>query len=152
MKRIATTNADIAEFTDMARKVNFFSQMTVGLLEKIFAFVMLFEYRKGDKVCRQGRPGDAFYLVKSGRLNVHIKKGFFSSTKKVAELGAGDFFGEMALLERAPRNATVDCEEDSKVFVLLAENFDEVARGNPDFVAYMKNLAAARKFELNQQE
>ncbi|MEI7528406.1 MAG: cyclic nucleotide-binding domain-containing protein [Elusimicrobiota bacterium] len=152
MKRLNATDADIAEFTNMARKVSFFSQMTVGLLEKIFAFVMLFEYKKGEKICKQGGPGDAFYLVYSGKLNVSIKKGLFSSNHKVASLNSGDFFGEMALLDRAPRTATVDCEEDSKVFVLLAEHFNEVAKGNPDFVAYMKSLAAARRFELNQQQ
>jgi len=149
MHKLTATNADIAEFTTMAQKVSFFSQMTVGLLEKIFAFVMLFEY---EKVCKQGGPGDSFYLVYSGKLSVNIKKGFLSSSKKVAELGPGDFFGEMALLDRTPRSATVECEEDSRVFVLLAEHFNEVARGNPDFVAYMKSLSAGRKFELNQNE
>jgi len=63
MRKIEATTADIAEFSNMARKVSFFSQMTVGLLEKIFAFVMLFEYKKGEKICKQGGPGDAFYLV-----------------------------------------------------------------------------------------
>lgn len=152
MRKLNATDADIDVFTEMAKKVSFFSQMTVGLLEKIFAFVMLFEYKKGEKVCKQGGPGDAFYLVYQGRLSVNVKKGFFGSNQKVAELGNGDFFGEMALLENAPRNATVECEEDSRIFVLLAEHFNEVARGNPDFVAYMKNLAASRKFELDQQK
>lgn len=152
MKRLTASNEDIAVFSEMSRKVSFFSQMTVGLLEKIFAFVMLFEYKKGDKICKQGGPGDSFYLVYSGRLAVNVKKGFFGSDKKVAELGPGDFFGEMALLDRTPRTATVECEEDSRVFVLLAEQFNEVARGNPEFTAYMKSLAAGRKFELKQQE
>jgi len=151
MKRLTATNEEIAEFTRLSRKVNFFSQMTVGLLEKIVAFVMLFEYKAGEKICKQGGEGDAFYLVYSGRLGVSIKKGFFSCSRKVAALGPGDFFGEMALLERGPRTATVECEADSKVFVLLADQFREVASSNPDFVAYMKNLSASRKFEINQQ-
>ncbi|OGS12090.1 MAG: hypothetical protein A2234_07290 [Elusimicrobia bacterium RIFOXYA2_FULL_58_8] len=152
MKKLVASNADIIEFSDMARKVSFFSQMTVGLLEKIFAFVMLFEYRKGEKVCKQGGPGDAFYLVYSGKLRVTVKKSFFSPAQKVAALGAGDFFGEMALLDGAPRTATVECEEDSRVFVLLAEHFNEVAGGNAEFTAYMKSLSAARQFELNQKK
>src|ERR1035437_9678906 len=135
MHKLVASNADINEFTNMARKGSFFSQMTVGLLEKIFAFVMLFEYKKGEKICKQGGPGDAFYLVYSGELSVSVKKGFLSSSKKVAEPGHGDFFGQMALLENAPRNATVEADDDSKVFVLLAEHFNEVARGNLEFVS-----------------
>lgn len=152
MKKITATNTDIAVFTSMARKASFFSQMTVGLLEKIFAFVMLYEYKKGEKICKQGGPGDAFYLVYSGKLSVCVEKGFFSPDQKVAELNPGDFFGEMALLENTPRTATVKCEADSRVFVLLAEHFNEVARGNPEFISYLKSLAASREFELNQNK
>ncbi|MBI4351085.1 MAG: cyclic nucleotide-binding domain-containing protein [Elusimicrobia bacterium] len=151
MRKLTVTTGDIAEFTDIARKVDFFSQLTVGLLSKILELVMLWEYKKGEKICKQGTSGDAFYLVHSGKLRISVKKGFFSSAQ-VAELGRGDFFGEMALLESAPRAATVDCAEDSKVFVLLAGQFNEVAGSNPDFVANLKNLSEARKFELNQRK
>ena len=58
MQKLQITDSEIVEFTRMARKVNFFGQMTVGLLEKILSFVMLYEYKKGEKVCRQGGAGD----------------------------------------------------------------------------------------------
>ena len=151
MRKLNATNEDIFKFTEMARKVNFFSQMTVGQLEKIYSFVMLFEYRKGDKICKQGDAGDAFYIVNTGLLGVSVKTGFFSS-KRVAGLKPGDFFGEMALLDGSPRTATVAAEEDSTVFVLLAEHFNEVAQSSPEFTAYMKSLAAARKFEQNHKQ
>jgi CRP-like cAMP-binding protein len=150
MRKLEVNNTHIAAFTEMTRRVSFFSQMTVGLLEKIFALVMLFEYKKGERICKQGGPGDAFYLVYTGKLSVSVKKGFFSASKKVAALGPGDFFGEMALLDKSPRTATVECEEDSAVFVLLSDQFNEVASGNPEFTAFMKSLAATRKFEQQQ--
>ena len=150
MQKLKVTDSDIIKFTHMARKVNFFGQMTVGLLEKILSFVMLYDYKKGEKVCKQGGVGDSFYIVSSGKLSVSVKSGFFSPSKKIAVLGPGDFFGEMALLDRSPRSATVECEEDSSLFILLADHFDEAVKGNPAFAADIKNLAAGRKFELNR--
>lgn len=152
MRKITATTADINEFANMARKVNFFNEMTVGLVEKIFSLVMLFEYKKGEAICKQGGPGDAFFLLYEGKLNVSIKTegGFFGAEKKVAPMLPGEFFGEMALLDGSPRTATVECAEDSKVFVLLAAQFNEVTSGNPDFVDFLQNLAARRKFEENQ--
>lgn len=55
MRKINATAADIAEFANMARKVSVFSQMTVSLLEKIFAFVMLFEFTAYMKSLSAGR-------------------------------------------------------------------------------------------------
>lgn len=151
MKKIQISDADFLEFTRIARKINFFGQMTVGWVEKILAFGMLHEYEKGEKVCRQGGPGDSFYIVHSGKLSVSVKKGFFGLSKKVAALGPGDFFGEMALVDRAPRTATVKCEEDSKLFILLADHFDEAFKGNPAFADEVKRIISERKFGLSRQ-
>ena len=43
-------------------------------------------------------------------------------------------------------------QDQQELFVLLAEHFDEVARENPDFSAYMKSLASGRKFELDHKD
>jgi CRP-like cAMP-binding protein len=82
---------------------------------------------------------------------VNVKGGFFSFSKKVAELGPGSIVGEMSLLTREPRTATVVCEEPAKVFVLLADHFDEALRQNPAFAEQIKKLAADRKFELSHK-
>ncbi len=151
MKKIEISGADFREFTRIARKIRFFGQMTVGWVEKILAFGMLYEYKKGEKVCSQGGPGNSFYIVHSGKLSVSVKKGFFGFSKKVAVLGPGDFFGEMALVDRAPRTATVKCDEVSKLFILLADHFDEAFKGNPAFADDIKRIIAERKFGLNRQ-
>jgi CRP-like cAMP-binding protein len=148
MKKLPMTSAETLEFAKMVRKINFFASMNMGLLEKILDRINLYQYDKGEKVCRQGDAGDSFYVVYTGRLNVSVKKGFFSSSKQVAELNPGDCFGEMALLSRAPRNATVACENEAKLFVLLAASFDQVLGENQAFAQEIKRLAAERGFEL----
>lgn len=147
MKRLEVSIQEIMKFGELARKASFFTQLTVGQMDKMLDFVMLYEYRKGEKICSQGGPGDSFYLIRGGRLGVSVKKGFFSLSKRVAELGPGDFFGETALLEQSPRTATVRALEDSTAFVLLAQHFMEVAKTSPEFMEYIRSLSAVRKFE-----
>jgi CRP-like cAMP-binding protein len=149
MKKIPVTGEDVAEFGKMVKKINFFSAMNMGLLEKILDRINLYQYFKGEKVCRQGDEGDSFYVVRDGRLKVSVREGFVFS-KTLAHLVPEDCFGEMALLNRARRNATVTCEEDTRLFVLLADSFDQVLAENPAFAEEIKRLAAERGFELGR--
>lgn len=151
MEKLPLTDTETVLFTRMVRKVNFFARMNMGLLEKILNWLNYYQFAKGDHVCRQGAPGDSLFVIAEGKVSVNVKNGFFSLSKKVAELGPGNIVGEMSLLTRAPRTATLTCEEPSKVFVLLADHFDEALRQNPAFAQEIKNLAAGRKFELDRK-
>ncbi|KAF0126101.1 MAG: cyclic nucleotide-binding protein [Elusimicrobia bacterium] len=151
MKKITMTDADTVRFTGITAKIKFFSSMSMALLEKILAWVTLCEYGKGEKICSQGDPGDAFYAIESGAVSVKVKRGFLPFPKKMADLGPGDFFGEMALLSRQPRNATVTCEEPTRVFVLLADHFEAAAKENPKFAEEIRKLSDERKLELGHK-
>jgi len=149
MRRLNKSVDAAVEFSRLVREINFFSALNIGLLEKVLACVLLYGYRRGEKVCRQGDPGDACYVVRSGRLRVETDGAFGLFSKKVAELGPGDLFGEMSLLRRHPRSATVVCLEDTEVFVVLADSFNAVISQNPAFRAEMRRLTAERSFELS---
>ena len=71
--------------------------------------------RPGSAVCVQGELGERFYLVERGTARV-VRDGV-----DVASLGAGDFFGEIALLRDIPRTATVVAESDLDLLVLERE-------------------------------
>ncbi|PIS47921.1 MAG: hypothetical protein COT17_00975 [Elusimicrobia bacterium CG08_land_8_20_14_0_20_51_18] len=146
MEKLPMTDADMVRFTKAVKGIKFFAAMNMGLLEKILNRIGYYRYGKGEKVCRQGEIGDAFYVVSEGRLSVKVSSALIFS-KKLAELGPGGCFGEMSLLERKPRNATVVCEETSKLFALTFEHFDRVLNENPAFREEIKKLAAERKFE-----
>ncbi len=149
MKRLALTPADSVHFSQRVRKLRFFESMNMAILESILEGLLLFEYQRGDTVCRQGEPGDSFFVVQAGRLSVSARKGRFSWPKQVATLAAGDCFGEMALLRQAPRNATVACLAPSRIFVLPARHFQAVLEQNPEFAAQIQDLALTRQFELD---
>lgn len=70
------------------------------------------EYADGEVICRQGEPGDRMFVVQSGRAVVEVDEVF------VTELKAGDLFGEMAIVERRPRSATVRADGPARVLTL----------------------------------
>jgi CRP-like cAMP-binding protein len=150
MKKLPLTDADTVLFTKMVKKINFFASMNMALLEKILNRILYYQYDSGEKVCRQGEPGDTFYVVAEGKLKVSVREAFFLS-RTLAHFGPGDCFGEMALLERKPRNATVVCREDSRIFALTADHFDQVFAENPAFKLEIKKLATDRHLGLDNK-
>jgi voltage-gated potassium channel len=89
-------------------------------------------------VVRQGDPADCMYFVLSGELEVQL-------SPKPVYLRAGDFFGEMGLLDRAPRIATVTAVTDSQLLVLDEAEFDTLMRAHPEMRRAIEAAAAARR-------
>jgi CRP-like cAMP-binding protein len=77
----------------------------------------------GDALIEQGAEGDAFYAIRSGRMDV-VRDG-----EVIATLGPGQYFGETALLTDAPRNATVRAHTPVRAFRLSRQGFDDVIAG-----------------------
>jgi CRP/FNR family transcriptional regulator, cyclic AMP receptor protein len=73
--------------------------------------------KRGQVLLREGDTGDEMFLVRSGSLV--ISKGVTGRVEQVlARVGAGDFFGEMALFDRSPRSATIQADSDTVLLVL----------------------------------
>src|SRR5688500_5711370 len=145
MEKMTMSEADYGNLARLLRKVEFLAPLTLGQLEVFLPYIMLFRFKAGAKVFAQGDIGDAFYIVYDGKVKVRVKKGWLGFGKEVAALGPGDFFGEMALLAREPRNATVVAEEDSRLFVLTSADFEFILKKNPPFAAEVKRIADRRK-------
>lgn len=73
--------------------------------------------QKGKELVSEGKPGHEFFVIADGQATVK-RRG-----KKIASLKKGDYFGELALLDRAPRNATVVADTDMELFVLGQREF-----------------------------
>jgi CRP/FNR family cyclic AMP-dependent transcriptional regulator len=86
-------------------------------------------FQKGDVIFCEYEPGDTFYLIQSGR--VQIVKIFGEIEKTVAILQPGEVFGEMAILEEAPRSATAIALDQVTALEFPRENFDVLLQGNP---------------------
>jgi len=77
-------------------------------------------YGKGERVFTEGEMGDALFVVVRGRVAIS------HNGTKLAVLGAGEAFGEMAVLDEVPRSATADTEEETEVLAIGSEEFYEM--------------------------
>ena len=90
------------------------------------AFVLFLRSRQiaaGEALFRQGEPGDSLFIVGDGRLTVSIRRDAGVAVE-VAEVGPGEVVGEMAIIDPAPRNATVTAREPATAYELSRSNFE----------------------------
>ncbi|MCD4727597.1 MAG: ATP-binding cassette domain-containing protein [Pirellulales bacterium] len=120
-----------------------FGQLTPKTLGETADRMTLERFAVGAVITRQGDPGDKFYVVRSGRVDILVDSG--SGQKSVATLGKGDFFGEAALLTGEPRNATVVAREDLEVYSLGNDDFQAVIRASATFEEELRKALFARQ-------
>lgn len=85
--------------------------------------------RKDELVFEEDSKGDSMYVIKTG--GVKILKKVKNQENTIAVLNAGEFFGEMALLDGLPRSAAVRATADSEVFVIHLEGYQKLRREHP---------------------
>jgi CRP-like cAMP-binding protein len=83
---------------------------------------------EGSVIFYQGEPGDAFYVVAEGQVQIERELDELSEPEVIAVLGPGDFFGEQALLSDAPRNATVVAATQCRLLSLSRDAFETYLR------------------------
>jgi CRP-like cAMP-binding protein len=100
------------------------------------------EYRQGTLLFREGDSGREMFIIQKGRVQVRKRVG--SGERILAELGEGEFFGEMALLIGMDRSATVEVVKDSKILVINPETFESLLKSNIDIAIKMLKKMATR--------
>jgi MFS family permease len=105
------------EELELLRANPIFAPLPASTLEQLADALEEVLASAADEIVRQGEPGDRFYLVRDGTLDVYI------DGKLVQSLGAGDSFGEIALLRDVPRTATVSARTDAVLYALDRRHF-----------------------------
>lgn len=83
-------------------------------------------------IFKEGDPGDKMYIIRKGHISVSKKKTGLEEVENIANMGPGDFFGEMALISNEARNATVTTLEETEVFTLSKYDLFILIQNNPD--------------------
>ena len=103
-------------------KVPLFHNLKRGQLERLAKRVVPREYKAGQDIVTQGKGGAGLFIVSSGHAEAVLVRT--DGTKTVVNtFGPTDFFGELALLDDAPRTASVVCTEDTECLVLSQWEF-----------------------------
>jgi CRP-like cAMP-binding protein len=99
----------------------------------------------GRILCEQGTIGREFFLIVTGEASVR------RNGRKIATLGTGQYFGELALLDRRPRSATVASETDMDLLVLGQRQFNGVLDSVPALSRKMLAAMATRLREADEK-
>ena len=106
------------------------------------------DFPKGTLLFHEGDPGREMFIIQKGKVQVRKRVG--SGEKILTELGDGEFFGEMALLEGMNRSATVEVIENSKILVINPVTFENLLKGNLEIAVKMLKKMASRLRDLDE--
>lgn len=127
---------------EFLRQFPLFADLQTSTLTEVADKMMVEEAKPGDVIIRQGDPGELFYLIRSGEVDVIVEHD--GQSKKVAELGQGQYFGEAALLRDEPRNATIVARTKCTFYTLGKADFKDVLARSKSFVEELRNVLASR--------
>src|SRR5215471_13715142 len=133
-----------AEMTiDALRAVPLFASLDDAAAHQLRRQIELQDIKSNTTIFRAGDSGDSLCLIESGRVRVSVvdEEG---KMVVLAELGAGEFFGEMALIDGKPRSADATVIEDARLAVLSRKDFLSFVRGNPDVAIEMISAVSQR--------
>ena len=130
-----------SEKTEAIAKIGLFSGLSQKELGFVAQQVTQLTIRAGNVLVTEGDLGREAMLILNGTAVVR-RRG-----RKVATLGPGDVLGEMSLVSRTPRNATVTADSDVTVLLMDAREFSSVLGSNPKIAEKMLRTVVARLVE-----
>ena len=109
---------------DLLRKIDLFEELSDRDLERIASTFKERDFSAGDTIAAEGQRGVGFFVIAEGTVTYSIK-GADKGTG-----GAGDYFGEVALVDDGPRTATVTATSDVKAYGLTSWEFRPLVEEN----------------------
>ena len=132
-----TRRRELLRTWDLVAKVPFFHDVGAAVIADVARLLRPRDYPAGAVVVRRGEAGDCMYFVASGEVEIRL-------APERIQLGAGEFFGEVALLTGAPRNATVVASRHCTLLSLDIVDFRQLLARQPDLAQIIREEAERR--------
>jgi CRP/FNR family transcriptional regulator, cyclic AMP receptor protein len=132
------------------KQVPFFAQLSQEELAELSARLVSRRFGPGQVIFHYGDPGGLLYIIQKGKIKISYAT-VEGQEALLAILGKDDFFGELALLDEAPRSATAQALEPTETLTLHREEFLRFLRHNPDFALHVLRVLTQRIRHLNSQ-
>jgi CRP/FNR family transcriptional regulator, cyclic AMP receptor protein len=123
---------------DLIKRAPLFSECSRKDLNEIAAIADEIDLREGKVLTKEGGPGREFFVLIEGAADV--KKG----NRRINQMGAGDFFGEISLITQRPRTATVTATSPVRALVITDRSFRTLLEHQPEIQGKVMSALAAR--------
>jgi voltage-gated potassium channel len=122
---------------ELVAKVPFFRNIGAGLIAEVAQLLRRRDYPEGTGIVRRGERGDCMFFIVDGEVEIELQP-------QPLYLGPGNFFGEVALLTRAPRNATVSASKPCTLLLLDIVDFHRLLAHHPELARAIRDEAGRR--------
>jgi CRP/FNR family cyclic AMP-dependent transcriptional regulator len=123
---------------ELIKSVPLFAECSRKNLEEIATIADEIDLREGKELTKEGRPGREFFVLIEG--DADVKKG----SRRINRMEAGDFFGEISLVTRRPRTATVVATSPVRALVITDRSFRTLLERQPEIQNKVMSALAAR--------
>ena len=131
---------------DLIRGVPLFAGASDGFLERLSGEFFERTYRAGESIAEEGEAGKTFVVIESGDVSVLVHG------REVGHLGAGQAFGEMALIDKSERSATVRAETDAHCYLLPVWSFRPLVEEHPEVAWALLEALAQRIRDVESRD
>jgi CRP-like cAMP-binding protein len=114
--------------SDLLRRVPLFAELDDRHLDRLADEFSRRTFSAGDPIATEGEGGRTFFVIEEGKASVSV------GGREVGSLGPGDAFGEIALIDRAPRSATITAQTDITSYMLPIWSFRPIVEGSPEML------------------
>jgi CRP/FNR family cyclic AMP-dependent transcriptional regulator len=128
--------------TTVLKKVEIFRGLSLTQLESLAQISEEKKYRGGETVFTERSTGNELYIIKKGKVCIELGLKGKPDTATIQRLSVGQIFGELALVDKRSRSATVICENDCEIITIDRDKLDELFERDTHLgYIIMKNLA-----------